>query len=105
LVRLSEWVCRRFRHGGKASRTVDRLFLYECSQSTFVDESIAVSRATNERLDVVLAGKAAADRGDTDAAVEILMDSVNDHAGDFQGLPHGVRSVMQHKRGLPTFEF
>ena len=38
---------------------VDRLFLYESSQSTFVDESDAFSRATNERLGVILAGKAA----------------------------------------------
>jgi pimeloyl-ACP methyl ester carboxylesterase len=81
---------------------VDRLFLYESSQSTFVDESGAFSRATNERLDVILAGKAAANRGDTDAAVEILMDGVNDHAGDFQRLPHSVRSMMQQNgRTLP----
>ena len=39
---------------------VERLFLYESSQSTFVDESDAFSRATNERLGVILAGKAAA---------------------------------------------
>src|SRR5262245_5439624 len=50
---------------------VDRLFLYESSQSTFVDESDAFSRATNERLGVIQAGKAAADRGDSVAAVEI----------------------------------
>ena len=81
---------------------VDRLFLYESSQSTFVDESDAFSRATNERLGVILAGKAAADRGDSDAAVEILMDGVNGHAGDFQRLPQSVRSMMQQNgRTLP----
>ena len=81
---------------------VDRLFLYESSQSTFVDKSDAFTRATNERLDVLLAGQAALNRGDTDAAVEILMDGVNGHAGDFQQLPHSVRSMMQQNgRTLP----
>jgi pimeloyl-ACP methyl ester carboxylesterase len=86
----------------KHPELVDRLFLYECSQSTFVDESDAFSQATNERVDVLLAGKAAVNRGDFDAALKILMDGVNDRAGDFQQLPHGVRSIMQQNgRTLP----
>lgn len=81
---------------------VDRLFLYESSPPTLVDESDAFSRATNERLEVILAGKAAVNRGDTNTAVEILMDGVNGHAGDFQRLPHSVRSMMQQNgRTLP----
>jgi pimeloyl-ACP methyl ester carboxylesterase len=81
---------------------VGRLFLYEGSQSTFVAASGAFSRAANKRLMFILAGKAAVDRGDTDAALEILMDGVNDHAGDFQRLPDSVRSMMQQNtRTLP----
>jgi pimeloyl-ACP methyl ester carboxylesterase len=81
---------------------VDRLFLYECSQSTFVDKSDDFSRATTEYLDVIRAGQAALSRRDTDAAVEVLMDGVNGHAGVFQQLPHSVRSMMQQNaRTLP----
>jgi pimeloyl-ACP methyl ester carboxylesterase len=81
---------------------VDRLFLYESSQSTFVDKSDDFSRATTEYLDVLRAGQAALDRGGTDAAVEILMDGVNGRAGEFQQLPHSVRFMMQQNgRTLP----
>jgi pimeloyl-ACP methyl ester carboxylesterase len=83
---------------------VDRLFLYEFSPfslSTFVEGSDDFSRATEEYLEVLGAGKAATNRGDTDAAVEMLMDGVNG-VGSFQRLPHSVRSMMrQNGRTLP----
>ena len=80
---------------------VDRLFLYEFSLSTFVEESVDFIRATAEYLEVLGAGKAATNRGDTEAAVEILMDGVNG-VGSFQRLPHSVRSMMQQNgRTLP----
>lgn len=83
---------------------VDRLFLYEFSPfslSTFVEESVDFIRATAEYLEVLGAGKAATNRGDTEAAVEILMDGVNG-VGSFQRLPHSVRSMMQQNgRTLP----
>jgi hypothetical protein len=77
----------------KHPELVDRLFLYEASLSTFVDQSVAFSRGTDERLEVMLAGKAAVDRGDTDAALQILMDGVEGHAAAFQQLPDSMRSI------------
>ena len=86
----------------KHPELVDRLFLYEASLSTFVDQSAAFSQATAEHLELMLVGKAAVDRGDTDAAVQILMDGVNGYAGAFQQLPGGVRAMMkQNGRTLP----
>jgi pimeloyl-ACP methyl ester carboxylesterase len=75
---------------------VARLFLYEPSLATFITDP-AADRAFHDRLEMMRAAK----EGNIDGAVEILMDDVNDHAGDFRRLPERVQSVTrQNSRTL-----
>jgi len=86
----------------KHPQLVARLFLYEPSLATFVTDPAAADRVFHDRLEMMRAAKIAASEGDTDGAVEMLMDDVNDRAGDFRRLPVRIRSVMlQNSRMLP----
>lgn len=77
------------------------LFLYEPSLATFITDAATADRAAHDGLEMVRAAKVAAKEGNIDGAVEILMDGVNDHAGDFRRLPERVRSVTrQNSRTL-----
>ena len=81
---------------------VARLFLYEPGLATFVTDPTAADHAAVDRMQIVGAAKAAANGGDIDGAVQLLMDGVNDRGGDFRRLPHRVQAVMlESGRTLP----
>ncbi len=74
---------------------VERLFLYEPSLQTIVANRAAAGRASYDSQQMTKRAKAAMNGGETNAAVQCLMDDVNDHSGDFQRLSKSVRSIMQ----------
>lgn len=76
------------------------LFLYEPSLATFITDAATADRVAHDGLEMVRAAKVAAKEGNI-GAVEILVDDVNDHAGDFRRLPERVQSVArQNSRTL-----
>jgi pimeloyl-ACP methyl ester carboxylesterase len=80
----------------------ERLFLYEPALATFVSDPSAVQRATDDRLEMTRAAKAAASGGNVRSAVQLFMDGVNDETGTFRRLPDKVQMIMlANARMLP----
>jgi len=83
-------------------RLAERLFLYEPGITTFVTDPAALDRATEDRLKVMLPGKAAVMSGDNEGAIRILTDGVDSRDGTFQRLPDHVQAIMlESARILP----
>lgn len=79
-----------------------RLFLYEPALATFVTAPEQRERAQHDRLEMIAEAKAASGAGQSDAAVELFMDGVNDAPGTFRGLPEAIRTMMvENGRMLP----
>lgn len=81
---------------------IKRLFVYEPTLATFIEDPLSAQRAADDRNAMIAAAKSSAARGNVDAAVELFMDGVNDDGGSFRGLPHEVRRMMlDNARTLP----
>ena len=86
------------RHPGLA----ERLLLYEPGITTFVTDPVALDRATEDRLQVMLPGKAAVMSGDNEGAIRILTEGVDNCDGAFRQLPDHVQAIMlENARILP----
>jgi pimeloyl-ACP methyl ester carboxylesterase len=83
------------------SELVKRLFAYEPTIATFVSDPLEREQAQADRLDMIGSAKAAAGTGDSDRAVELFVDGVNDEV-TFRGLSEPVQAMMlQNSRMLP----
>ena len=83
-------------------RLAERLLLYEPGITTFVTDPAALDRATEDRLKVMLPGKAAVMSGNNEGAIRILTDGVDNRDGAFQRLPDHVQAIMlESARILP----
>lgn len=83
---------------------VERLFLYEPGLATLVVDPAAAARAAEDLRQTIAAGKAAANEGDLDRAVQLLMDGTEDRVGAFWELPDQMRAVMlENGRILPLY--
>jgi len=86
----------------KYPKLAKRLFLYEPALATFVSDSSAAQRATDDRLEMTRQAREAASGGNIGSAVQLFMDGVNDETGTFQRLPAGVQAIMlENARMLP----
>ncbi len=83
---------------------VKRLFLFEPTMITIVADPADRQRAVADRQDMIEAAKSAAETGDLDRAMQLLIDALNPEDGVFERSPDRVRSLLQEgARMLPLF--